>query len=126
MEYCGEVCTIADFERRKEEYSRDKRRHYYFMSLKTDEVCESNVWWGYPSCYSGFFFFGFSTLTFTFIRSFLIHSLIHTFTLFTFVCSCISIPHLFFIILIHSYIHSFVLSFSILSSTSNTQSQRRA
>ena len=38
MEYCGEVCTIADFECRKSEYSKEKRRHYYFMSLKTDEV----------------------------------------------------------------------------------------
>lgn len=38
MEYCGEVCTIADFEQRKVDYSKEKRRHYYFMSLKTDEV----------------------------------------------------------------------------------------
>ena len=38
MEYCGEVCTHADFEQRKLEYSKEKRRHYYFMSLKADEV----------------------------------------------------------------------------------------
>ncbi len=38
MEYCGEVCTPAEFEDRKKEYVVDKRRHYYFMSLKTDEV----------------------------------------------------------------------------------------
>ena len=38
MEYCGEVCTSTDFELRKIEYSKEKRRHYYFMSLKTDEV----------------------------------------------------------------------------------------
>lgn len=38
MEYCGEVCTTSDFEQRKLEYSKEKRRHYYFMSLKTDEV----------------------------------------------------------------------------------------
>lgn len=38
MEYCGEVCTLADFEARKVEYVRDKRRHYYFMSLRADEV----------------------------------------------------------------------------------------
>ena len=38
MEYCGEVCTLTDFEARKVEYVRDKRRHYYFMSLRTDEV----------------------------------------------------------------------------------------
>ncbi len=38
MEYCGEVCTLTDFEARKVEYVRVKRRHYYFMSLRTDEV----------------------------------------------------------------------------------------
>ena len=38
MEYCGEVCTHKDFEARKLEYMKDKRRHYYFMSLTTDEV----------------------------------------------------------------------------------------
>lgn len=39
MEYCGDVCTLADFEQRKVEYSKEKRRHYYFMSLKSDQVC---------------------------------------------------------------------------------------
>lgn len=39
MEYCGEVCTPAEFEERKKDYVVEKRRHYYFMSLKTDEVC---------------------------------------------------------------------------------------
>ena len=39
MEYCGEVCTPAEFEQRKKDYVVEKRRHYYFMSLKTDEVC---------------------------------------------------------------------------------------
>lgn len=39
MEYCGEVCTPEEFEQRKKDYRKDKRRHYYFMSLKTDEVC---------------------------------------------------------------------------------------
>ena len=39
MEYCGEVCTISDFEQRKLEYGQEKRRHYYFMSLRNDEVC---------------------------------------------------------------------------------------
>ena len=38
MEYCGEVCSPADFEKRKIEYVKEKRRHYYFMSLTTDEV----------------------------------------------------------------------------------------
>ena len=39
MEYCGEVCTLEEFEVRRKEYEKDKRRHYYFMSLKADEVC---------------------------------------------------------------------------------------
>ena len=38
MEYCGEVCTAEEFVRRKKEYHKDNRRHYYFMSLKSDEV----------------------------------------------------------------------------------------
>ena len=38
MEYCGEVCTPAEFEQRKKDYVLEKRRHYYFMSLKTDQV----------------------------------------------------------------------------------------
>ena len=38
MEYCGEVCTPEEFEHRKMEYRIEKRRHYYFMSLHTDEV----------------------------------------------------------------------------------------
>ena len=38
MEYCGEVCSLAHFEERKIEYVKEKRRHYYFMSLTADEV----------------------------------------------------------------------------------------
>ena len=38
MEYCGEVCTPEEFEIRRKNYELDKRRHYYFMSLKTDEA----------------------------------------------------------------------------------------
>ena len=38
MEYCGEVCSLAEFEERKKVYSMEKRRHYYFMSLKADDV----------------------------------------------------------------------------------------
>ena len=38
MEYCGEVLTAEEFEDRKREYSKQKRRHYYFMSLRNDEV----------------------------------------------------------------------------------------
>lgn len=52
MEYCGEVCTTADFEQRKIDYSKEKRRHYYFMSLKTDEVslCTCSVILLWISC----------------------------------------------------------------------------
>ena len=39
MEYCGEVITPVQFEERKKEYTAEKRRHYYFMSLRSDEVC---------------------------------------------------------------------------------------
>jgi len=38
MEYCGEVCSLAEFEERKRVYSMEKRRHYYFMTLKADDV----------------------------------------------------------------------------------------
>ena len=38
MEYCGEVCSLEEFEERKKVYSMEKRRHYYFMSLKADDV----------------------------------------------------------------------------------------
>ena len=39
MEYCGEVISPVQFEERKKQYTLEKRRHYYFMSLRTDEVC---------------------------------------------------------------------------------------
>ena len=38
MEYCGEVISPVQFEERKKQYTIEKRRHYYFMSLRTDEV----------------------------------------------------------------------------------------
>jgi hypothetical protein len=41
MEYCGEVCTPEEFEIRRGRYECDKRRHYYFMSLKTDEIIDA-------------------------------------------------------------------------------------
>ena len=44
MEYCGEVCSLAEFEERKKVYSMEKRRHYYFMSLKADDVsCQLRI-----------------------------------------------------------------------------------
>ena len=38
MEYCGEVISPVEFEERKKLYTIEKRRHYYFMSLRSDEV----------------------------------------------------------------------------------------
>ena len=38
MEYCGEVISPTQFEDRKKQYTVEKRRHYYFMSLRSDEV----------------------------------------------------------------------------------------
>ncbi|XP_019853842.1 PREDICTED: histone-lysine N-methyltransferase SETD2-like isoform X2 [Amphimedon queenslandica] len=41
MEYCGEVCSLEEFERRRNIYEKESRRHYYFMSLKTDEILDA-------------------------------------------------------------------------------------
>lgn len=38
MEYCGEVMNYKDFQERAERYDRENRRHYYFMTLRADEV----------------------------------------------------------------------------------------
>ena len=38
MEYCGEVMDYRDFQERAELYDRENRRHYYFMTLRADEV----------------------------------------------------------------------------------------
>lgn len=38
MEYCGEVMNYKDFQDRAERYDRENRRHYYFMTLRADEV----------------------------------------------------------------------------------------
>ena len=38
MEYCGEVMDYRDFQDRAEQYDRENRRHYYFMTLRADEV----------------------------------------------------------------------------------------
>ena len=44
MEYSGEVMGYEEFEKRVEMYDRDNRRHYYFMTLRADEVrCFVNV-----------------------------------------------------------------------------------
>jgi histone-lysine N-methyltransferase SETD2 len=38
MEYSGEVMGYDEFEKRVEMYDRENRRHYYFMTLRADEV----------------------------------------------------------------------------------------
>lgn len=38
MEYIGEVITNNEFIRRTKEYESGGLKHYYFMTLKTDEV----------------------------------------------------------------------------------------
>ena len=38
MEYSGEVMGYDEFEKRVEAYDRENRRHYYFMTLRADEV----------------------------------------------------------------------------------------
>ena len=38
MEYCGEVMNYRDFQDRAERYDRENRTHYYFMTLRADEV----------------------------------------------------------------------------------------
>ena len=43
MEYCGEVISPVEFEERKKLYTIEKRRHYYFMSLRSDEVYTVSV-----------------------------------------------------------------------------------
>ena len=38
MEYIGEVITNSEFIRRTKVYEAEGLSHYYFMTLKTDEV----------------------------------------------------------------------------------------
>lgn len=46
LEYCGEVLDHKEFKTRVKEYARNKNIHYYFMSLKNNEVSNDklNVW----------------------------------------------------------------------------------
>ncbi|XP_078343740.1 histone-lysine N-methyltransferase SETD2-like isoform X2 [Oculina patagonica] len=41
MEYCGEVMNYKDFSERAERYDRENRRHYYFMTLRADEIIDA-------------------------------------------------------------------------------------
>lgn len=48
LEYCGEVLDHKEFKTRVKEYARNKNIHYYFMSLKNNEVRgEAPVWFNY-------------------------------------------------------------------------------
>lgn len=42
LEYCGEVLDHKEFKTRVKEYARMKNIHYYFMSLKNNEVREED------------------------------------------------------------------------------------
>lgn len=41
LEYCGEVLDHKEFKTRVKEYARNKNIHYYFMSLKNNEVSDN-------------------------------------------------------------------------------------
>jgi SET domain-containing protein len=43
IEYCGEVISESQFQKRKKEYHRAGISHFYFMSLKSNEVRVSNL-----------------------------------------------------------------------------------
>ncbi|KAJ3161712.1 histone methyltransferase set2 [Geranomyces michiganensis] len=41
IEYCGEVITAAMFKKRTQEYDKDGVKHFYFMSLKSNEYLDA-------------------------------------------------------------------------------------
>jgi SET domain-containing protein len=41
FEYVGEVLTLSAFKRRVRQYDEEKRAHFYFMSLNSDEVIDA-------------------------------------------------------------------------------------
>ncbi|XP_028393284.1 histone-lysine N-methyltransferase SETD2-like isoform X2 [Dendronephthya gigantea] len=41
IEYSGEVMGYEEFEKRVEMYDHENRRHYYFMTLKADEIIDA-------------------------------------------------------------------------------------
>lgn len=43
MEYVGEVLDSDQFERRANDYSNDKNKHYYFMALRSDAVIDATT-----------------------------------------------------------------------------------
>ncbi|CAA9998875.1 unnamed protein product, partial [Nesidiocoris tenuis] len=43
MEYVGEVIDPKEFRRRAKDYSKEKNRHFYFMSLKSDSIIDATL-----------------------------------------------------------------------------------
>ncbi|KAH8408946.1 hypothetical protein KR009_004246 [Drosophila setifemur] len=43
MEYVGEVIDSEEFERRQHLYSRDRKRHYYFMALRGEAIIDATA-----------------------------------------------------------------------------------
>uniref|UniRef100_A0A672JB44 [histone H3]-lysine(36) N-trimethyltransferase n=1 Tax=Salarias fasciatus TaxID=181472 RepID=A0A672JB44_SALFA len=43
LEYCGEVLDHKEFKTRVKEYARNKNIHYYFMSLKNNEIIDATL-----------------------------------------------------------------------------------
>ena len=41
MEYCGEVVNNNEFQRRTQEYHDDGISHFYFMTLKQNEIVDA-------------------------------------------------------------------------------------
>eukprot|EP00794_Sanderia_malayensis_P017709 gene17709-19478_t len=41
IEYCGEVVNYAEFMKRTETYDQEGRKHYYFMTLKANEIIDA-------------------------------------------------------------------------------------
>eukprot|EP00842_Homolaphlyctis_polyrhiza_P000628 jgi/Hompol1/1566/HPOL_002714-RA len=42
IEYCGEVLSESLFHRRIDEYSKNRAKHFYFMSLKSNEFIDAS------------------------------------------------------------------------------------
>ncbi|XP_037938473.1 probable histone-lysine N-methyltransferase CG1716 isoform X2 [Teleopsis dalmanni] len=43
LEYVGEVIDGEEFDRRRDLYSLDKNRHYYFMALRSDTIIDATI-----------------------------------------------------------------------------------
>jgi hypothetical protein len=43
LEYVGEVLDHEEFDVRADDYSNDKNRHYYFMSLRADAIIDATI-----------------------------------------------------------------------------------